>query len=106
LQLRPSRTASGRNRLRIGATVNILKKKDRARWRSGTQTKGLTEQLRKCGGGVGPVWPLSSRTSTTLFELEMHRHRDSDAAEITASGLTTHRLEHLIVQCRAAIRRP
>ena len=39
------------------------------------------------------------------FELEKHLHRDGDAAEIAALGLATHRLEHLIVQRRAAMGR-
>ena len=38
------------------------------------------------------------------FELEKHVHRHTDAADIAALGLATHRLEHLIVQRRAAIR--
>ena len=39
------------------------------------------------------------------FELEKHVHRHTDAADIAALGLATHRLEHLIVQRRAAMRR-
>ena len=39
------------------------------------------------------------------FELQKHVHRHTDATDIAALGLATHRLEHLIVQRRAAMRK-
>jgi hypothetical protein len=38
------------------------------------------------------------------YELEKHVHQRADPADIAALGLATHRLEHLIVQRRAALR--